>query len=100
MVLLPLRSDFGDLSRALGALITHGRIGRTPRRFLITGVEVLPVTGQGAADPAPVGTDVAKPTPAFREEATPFRHRKPAAMETKSFARRQGHLRLVVDNGV
>ncbi|KID12554.1 PAS domain-containing protein [Ponticoccus alexandrii] len=98
MVLLPLRSDFGDLSRALGALITHGRIGRTPRRFLITGIEVLPVMGQGAAVSAPVGTDVAKPAPAFREEGTPFRHRDPAAMETKSFAPRRDHLRLVVDN--
>lgn len=98
MVLLPLRSDFGDLSRGLGALISHGRIGRTPRRFLITGIEVLPVTGQGAAEPAPVETDAAKPAPAFREEGAPFRHRHPAAMETKSCASRRGHLRLVVDN--
>ena len=39
MILLPLKSDLGDISRALGCLATDGSIGRTPRRFAIRGVE-------------------------------------------------------------
>lgn len=33
MVLMPLTDDFGDVNRALGVLITDGKIGRSPRRF-------------------------------------------------------------------
>lgn len=35
MLMLPLESDLGDVSRALGCLVTKGTIGRTPRRFTI-----------------------------------------------------------------
>ncbi len=44
MVLLPLRSDLGDISRALGCFITDGLSGRAPRRFRITNRTVTPVT--------------------------------------------------------
>ena len=40
MILMPLRSDMGDVTRALGCLVTQGRIGRTPRRFDISAVKV------------------------------------------------------------
>jgi hypothetical protein len=93
MLLLPLRSDFGDLSRGLGALVTHGRIGRTPRRFLITGLEVLPALGQGQSLPEP--SQPPKPVKAFREAAQPFRPKPAAAPEVKSA---HSHLRLIVDN--
>lgn len=33
MMLMPLTDDFGDVNRALGVLITDGKIGRSPRRF-------------------------------------------------------------------
>lgn len=33
MVLLPLKSDLGDVSRILGCLVSQGEIGETPRRF-------------------------------------------------------------------
>jgi len=33
LLLLPLRSDLGDISRALGCLVPEGQIGRPPRRF-------------------------------------------------------------------
>ena len=35
MLLLPLKSDLGDISRALGCISTVGEIGRTPRRLEI-----------------------------------------------------------------
>lgn len=96
MVLLPLRSDFGDLSRALGALVTHGRIGRTPRRFVITDIEVVPAGGQGGATRTPVDLDVKTPEPMFSEDPQPFVHRTPAEPSQKATSR--PHLRLVVDN--
>ncbi|MFV2052691.1 PAS domain-containing protein [Aliiroseovarius sp. YM-037] len=33
LLLLPLKSDLGDISRALGCLVSKGAIGRAPRRF-------------------------------------------------------------------
>lgn len=33
LVMLPLRSDLGDVSRALGCLVTQGPAGRSPIRF-------------------------------------------------------------------
>ena len=43
MVLLPLKSDLGDISRALGCFVTDGEAGRTPRRFAIESCEVISV---------------------------------------------------------
>src|SRR6056297_2044612 len=43
LVMLPLRSDLGDVSRALGCLVTRGPLGRTPRRFEIVACRVSPL---------------------------------------------------------
>ncbi|MEM8775470.1 MAG: PAS domain-containing protein [Pseudomonadota bacterium] len=43
MLILPLRSDLGDISRALGCLVTTGEIGKGPRRFEITDIQINPV---------------------------------------------------------
>ncbi len=54
MLLLPLTSDFGDVTRALGCLCTIGPIGRSPRRFIVKDEVVRPVTRHpGAEDMAP-----------------------------------------------
>ena len=42
MILLPLKSDLGDVSRSWVAL-WPGRIGRSPRRFDVTGTQVRPI---------------------------------------------------------
>ncbi|WP_417721313.1 PAS domain-containing protein [Salipiger sp.] len=90
MLLLPLRSDMGDMTRMIGALCTTGRIGRTPRRFRISGMTVTPALSgaiAAAADPAPDRR--------LRELAEP-----PAAFIPKDGERRRAvpHLRLVVSN--
>jgi hypothetical protein len=54
MLMLPLRSDLGDISRALGCLVTQGPIGRTPRRFKVTGLSVTPVACDGASPARPM----------------------------------------------
>lgn len=43
LVLLPLKSDLGDISHALGCLVSSGKIGRGPRRFDITDAVVRPL---------------------------------------------------------
>ncbi len=35
MILLPLKSDLGDVSRILGVMVSDGTIGATPRRFIV-----------------------------------------------------------------
>ena len=66
LVLLPLRSDLGDISRALGVLVSHGAIGRGPRRFNITAQRTTalarPLCGASAAAPVP-GNGRAGPGP-------------------------------------
>ncbi|MEX0278150.1 MAG: PAS domain-containing protein [Ruegeria sp.] len=44
MLLLPLKSDLGDISRVLGVMISDGTIGATPRRFGITDARIKPVS--------------------------------------------------------
>ncbi|MEM1074723.1 MAG: PAS domain-containing protein [Pseudomonadota bacterium] len=80
MVLMPLKSDLGDVSRLLGALVAVGDIGRSPRRFSVTGSSLRPiVSSQDAPLPIKTKTEVkrlapetqrgfAEPKPAFRTE--------------------------------
>lgn len=43
LLILPLKSDLGDVNRALGCLVSEGKIGRTPRRFTLRAVEMNPI---------------------------------------------------------
>ncbi|MEY8097895.1 PAS domain-containing protein [Falsihalocynthiibacter sp. S25ZX9] len=43
VVLLPLKSDLGDITRALGCFVTEGEIGRSPRRFGVTDRKVTQI---------------------------------------------------------
>ena len=56
LLLLPLKSDLGDVSRALGCLVAKGSIGTAPRRFDIVGqrIEALIPGAELPARPAPV----------------------------------------------
>lgn len=90
ILLLPLRSDLGDVSRALGCLVTEGPIGRTPRRFEVRESLAAPIA---ATVPDP-GRPVAAlpgfpPARGFAEPALPFTGpRQPSA-------RGRAQLRLV-----
>ncbi|MCX7559782.1 PAS domain-containing protein [Sulfitobacter sp. F26204] len=53
MILLPLKSDLGDVSRALGCFVSKGDMGLSPRRFDIVTKTVLHITaGQPPARPS------------------------------------------------
>ncbi|WP_415402988.1 PAS domain-containing protein [Tateyamaria sp. SN3-11] len=81
LMLLPLKSDLGDVSRILGCMIAQGEIGHTPRRFDVVGAKIRAITAPSTL-PAPP-----KPTPAsaraeafkagFAEPAATFKSRTP-----------------------
>ncbi|KIC48835.1 hypothetical protein RA29_14255 [Tateyamaria sp. ANG-S1] len=53
LLLLPLKSDLGDVSRILGCMVANGEIGHTPRRFNVVGARIRPISAPSTA-PAPV----------------------------------------------
>ena len=64
ILLLPLKSDLGDVSRILGCFVARGEIGRSPRRFDVLGAQIRPISAPLAApepEPAPAGTVNKKP---------------------------------------
>lgn len=50
LLILPLRDDRGDVTRAIGCLIAKGQIGKAPRRFEIRHMRVDPVSVVKAVD--------------------------------------------------
>jgi len=91
MILLPLKSDLGDISRALGCLSTQGTIGRTPRRFEIVSHRAVALTETGTTPAAPLPAPAdpvpgfAEPPAGFLQDAPPPRHRgKPFLRLVKS----------------
>ena len=76
MLLLPLKSDLGDVSRILGCFVAHGDIGRSPRRFDVIGAKIRPITTsvvktEDRPAPAPV-LQSKSPIKGFAESQTPF----------------------------
>ena len=70
LLLLPLRSDLGDTSRALGCFLTDGLIGRAPRRFNIMSHSVEAVTAQKQTAVQHVESETVQE--GFAEEGMPF----------------------------
>jgi len=77
MILLPLKSDLGDVSRVLGVMVSDGAIGATPRRFTIADNRVRAVS------------DVQAPQTEAEQARTEF------AEDQAEFKRPGVHLRLV-----
>ncbi|WP_159441694.1 PAS domain-containing protein [Roseivivax lentus] len=86
MLILPLTCEAGCVDRALGALVTRGEIGRTPRRF---GITEMRIDTMGAA-PRPASAAPARPRH-FAETQAPFAARRGTGP-------RAPHLRVVVSN--
>lgn len=85
MLLLPLRSDLGDVTRVLGCLVSQGEIGAAPRRFdliadradpVIEGARVLvpSASAPGFAEPSELWKPAA-PRPSVCLEETPEERR-------------------------
>lgn len=85
LVILPLRSDLGDVSRALGCLVTRGPIGHAPRRFDVTGRRLVPL-----------GHDMAMPAASYPIDRQPGLAEAPEPFAARpAGARSVPHLRLV-----
>jgi len=77
MVLLPLRSDLGGITRILGCLVTKGSIHKVPNRFDIAETRLAPafpsVNTTKPADPARMPRAEAEPIAmGFAEDAPDF----------------------------
>jgi hypothetical protein len=99
MILLPLRSDLGDVSRALGCLVSEGASGRAPHRFDIARTEIIPLAaGRVVAAQSYESGESVRPMAGDFAEGRPAYENQPAAQAAGSKGARHGHLRLVADN--
>lgn len=84
MVLLPLRSDLGDVSRALGCIVARGEVGRAPRRFSVSAMRTFRIEAG---------------RPLLRDGATPAAEAQPAGLAEAAAPyappRQRPNLRLV-----
>jgi hypothetical protein len=77
MVLLPLKSDLGDVSRILGCLVAKGEMGEAPRRFDVVSHDIRylgPVAD--ALPPMPPADISPQGSAGFQEPAAPFERRR------------------------
>lgn len=104
LLLLPLKSDLGDISRVLGCLVARGDVGRTPRRFTVTETRRNPLLQSAIEDrydprPEPPLRNVeptlseAQPL-SLHEPHVPFEHGQTRINEPRLPAERP-YLRLV-----
>ncbi len=96
LILLPLRSDLGDISRALGCLVTDGAaVGPSPHRFRIAADEIKPLHGLVRAVQTNAYAAPERPVP---DEADAL-HEDPASFirDATTGSARAPHLRLVHD---
>lgn len=96
MLLMPLRSDFGEVTRVLGCVVTEEKITSAPANFAITGVRMVAI--QEDTDTAPL-----EAVPGFAEEQDPYAATPAAPMlrtivgnpEAERSDKKRGHLRIV-----
>ncbi|MEO9652933.1 MAG: PAS domain-containing protein [Roseobacter sp.] len=93
MLLLPLKSDLGDVSRLLGALVSVGEVGRSPRRFEVTGSTLRPIISNTSA-PLPIVKEPKIKLPKKKLETPGFAEPK-AAFRTVTPRQDAPYLRLV-----
>ncbi|MDE4131781.1 PAS domain-containing protein [Phaeobacter sp. QD34_3] len=97
MLLLPLRSDLGDVSRALGVFVSEGNPTGTSQRFSVTSIEMRTIS-QAASDaefkakPREEKEDINTPNPGFAATEARFKTEKSILDEARSLADR-GSLR-------
>jgi len=95
MILMPLKSDLGEVSRILGAVVMAGEIGRAPRRLGITGQSHRGLTGYSGNSTAPSRGNSELDERGFVQGQLPTKTPEEVALRKKSLPT---HLRLVSDN--
>ncbi len=93
LIMLPLKSETGEIDRAVGCLLTQGFVGQGPRRFRVQDVSItdlrLDTTQQHIQMPN-AGTSLG-----LAETATQF---QPAPLNDLSGPQKHPHLRLVTSD--
>lgn len=95
MLLMPLKSDLGDVSRALGCLVCKGDIGEAPRRFGLQEQNLRSLLPPDASLPVDDPTLRAPLPPRPVQATTPGFEAPAAAFEGKPKKPRPPYLRLV-----
>lgn len=74
VILLPLRSDLGEITRIIGCLVSQGPIGRAPRRFDVADVRMKALTAGHTPVEATATKTLLEPAPlkGFAEPGIPF----------------------------
>jgi hypothetical protein len=78
MLLLPLTSDLGDVSRVLGCFVARGDMGEKPRRFEVSSIKMRALTATHDDDvQEPVLATVERPNSlaGFEEQHAPYQGR-------------------------
>lgn len=83
MILLPLQSDLGDISRALGILVAEIPASSLPSRYDVRESLSRPV-GTAYPNPSQLTDPVLAKSGAFAEETTPFDGKRPHLRLVKS----------------
>ena len=88
MILLPLKSDLGDVSRILGCLVSLGELGAAPRRFDAGSISTrrLGIAAKPSTSPSP---------DAFQETPRRFTPPAPSSSDSAEAKKRPAYLRLV-----
>ncbi|MBO9397021.1 PAS domain-containing protein [Shimia sp. R9_2] len=98
MMLLPLRSDSGEVNRILGAITIDGDVGRSPERFDLEGSFLRRIEAASENSSEPVAT-ILRPQkismPQFDPAAQSAKAPK-TAVQTTLAPTKHAHLRLVV----
>ena len=84
LLMLPLKSDLGDVSRALGCLVSVGQIGRTPRRFEMRDEAQIAQLAHDNPSYVPPPAPSEAPVAGMAEEAAPFTPKRPNLRVVKS----------------
>lgn len=93
LLLLPLKSDLGDVSRILGCLVAQGDIGHSPRRFDVVGAKIRQISSP-ASVPIPQRTEGVPARSKERRKADGFAETA-ATFETRTPRPDVPYLRLV-----
>jgi len=100
MMLMPLRSDLGEISRALGVLVMSGSIGRSPRKLEINSQSRRGLVGYAGEDVTQLrgASETDDQTRPSRAPLVPTPNTERAQIPIEPDARNGAHLRLVADN--
>ena len=95
LMLMPLRSDLGEISRALGVVVMSGNVGRTPRKLEIVSQARRGLVGYSGEDVTRL-RGKSETDDQFRPQRRPLAPPQPPAKAIAS--PKAPHLRLVADN--